>query len=300
MTTLLVGFDSAWTPTNAGAIVGVLRNDDGTYRELGMPETVTFGDAERVILRWQEQESPRTTLVLLDQPTIVRNNSGQRPVENIVASPVSLRFGGVQPANTGRSEMFGAEAPVWGLLTRFGGATDPLQAGTGTRVFETYPVLAIIALGWTLPHSRVTGRLPKYNPERRRTFLLADWKHVCARLSEAFTSRKLEHLAGWLSEASESAKPRKRAQDGVDACLCLLGALHLAEQRDCLMVGNTASGCIVVPHGHALSAELHARCEETARLPADWVRTFRLALAPPAPCGQSQQACEPSVHHDQH
>ena len=29
MTTLLVGFDSAWTPTNSGAIIGVLRSDDG-------------------------------------------------------------------------------------------------------------------------------------------------------------------------------------------------------------------------------------------------------------------------------
>ena len=33
MTTLLVGFDSAWTPTNSGALVGVLHLDDGTFHE---------------------------------------------------------------------------------------------------------------------------------------------------------------------------------------------------------------------------------------------------------------------------
>jgi hypothetical protein len=51
-------------------------------------------------------------------------------------------------------------------------------------VFETYPVLAMIALGWTLPDSRPTGRLPKYNPQRRQTFSTDDWRHVCSRLSD--------------------------------------------------------------------------------------------------------------------
>jgi predicted RNase H-like nuclease len=103
MSTLLVGFDSAWTPAMMGAIVGVLRLDDGTYRELGIPAPATYADAERILLKWQADLSPSMTIILLDQPTIVRNASGQRPVENIVASPVSLRFGGVQPANTFRA-----------------------------------------------------------------------------------------------------------------------------------------------------------------------------------------------------
>jgi predicted RNase H-like nuclease len=276
MTTLLVGFDSAWTPTNAGAIVGVIRRFDGTYRELGFPEPVAFGDAERAVLRWQAEESPEATIVLLDQPTIVRNSAGQRPVENIVASPVSLRFGGVQPANTSRGEMFGGDAPVWGFLSRFGGVPDPFESGGGTRVFETYPVLAMIALGWTLPHGRATGRLPKYNPERRKTFLHSDWQHVCALLAGALNAHGLMKLAGWCVAAGGNPNPRKRDQDGVDACLCLLVALHLKEQRDCLMVGNTDSGYIVVPYGPALNAELNARCVSTGRLPSDWVRSFRL------------------------
>lgn len=127
--------------------------------------------------------------MLLDQPTIVTNATGQRPVENLVGSPVSLRYGGMQPANTSRGEMFGNNAPVWPFLARFGGPADPLQPVAGTRVFETYPVLAMIALGWILPDSRVTGRLPKYNPERRKTFSIADWKHVCGLASGAFRQR---------------------------------------------------------------------------------------------------------------
>ena len=106
MTTLLVGFDSAWTPTNSGALVGALRLSDGKFYELGPPQIVNFHEAERTILDWQTDHVPTETIVLLDQPTIVNNASGQRPVENIVASPVSLRYGGIQPANTARENVW--------------------------------------------------------------------------------------------------------------------------------------------------------------------------------------------------
>jgi predicted RNase H-like nuclease len=52
MTTLLVGFDSAWTPTNSGALVGVVRTDDWAYRELGSPRGVDYRAAEATILEW--------------------------------------------------------------------------------------------------------------------------------------------------------------------------------------------------------------------------------------------------------
>jgi predicted RNase H-like nuclease len=51
-------------------------------------------------------------------------------VEHIVCSSVSARRGGMQPANTGREEMFGVSAPIWRFLNRFGGAVDPTAAGS--------------------------------------------------------------------------------------------------------------------------------------------------------------------------
>ena len=191
MNTLLVGFDSAWTATNSGAIAGLVHRDDGTFLELGTPQTVDYPQAESRILKWQADFAPTATVIMLDQPTIVNNAAGQRPVENIVGSPVSLRYGGVQPANTSKEEMFGAGAPVWPFLHRFGGPADPMRPAGTTWVFETYPVLAMIALGWTLPDVRATGRLPKYNPERRKTFTAADWQHVCGLAEAAFNQRHL-------------------------------------------------------------------------------------------------------------
>ena len=155
MTTLLVGFDSAWTPNNSGALVGVLHSDDGTFHDLGPPQIVDYPQAEGVILKWQAEQVPTATIVLLDQPTIVKNAAGQRPVENIVGSAVSLRYGGIQPANTSKEEMFGKEAPIWPFLTRFSGPADPLEPVADTRVFETYPVLAMIAL--SLDAARLTA-----------------------------------------------------------------------------------------------------------------------------------------------
>jgi predicted RNase H-like nuclease len=273
---LLVGFDSAWTSTNAGAIVAVLDLHDGSYRELGPPQIVDYRQAEDIILKWQSEFEPAATIVLLDQPTIVKNLAGQRPVENIVSSAVSLRYGGMQPANTSREEMFGTQAPMWPFLTRFGGPADPLEPAVNVRVFETYPVLAIISLLWMLPCSRIAGRLPKYNPGRKKTFSISDWQHVCKRTSDEFRERGLSEIVQWIDDAAHKASPTKHDQDGVDACLCLLVALYLAEQKDCLLVGDSQTGYIVVPYGDGLRAELEDRCDRTGRAPSEWVRVFRL------------------------
>jgi predicted RNase H-like nuclease len=278
MTTLLVGFDSAWTPTNSGALVGVLHLDDGTFRGLGAPRIVDYRKAENAILEWQDEQVLTATIVLLDQPTIVKNAAGQRPVENIAGSPVGLRYGGMQPANTSRKEMFGKGAPVWRFLTRFGGPANPLDPIADTRVFETYPVLAMIALDWMLPDSRPAGRLPKYNPARKKNFSILDWQHVCKRSSAAFRDCGLRDIVQWINDAAQKTSPLKSDQDGLDACLCLLVALYLAERKDCLMVGDRQTGYIVVPHGAGLRAELDARCNQTGRVPSEWVRAFKCIL----------------------
>lgn len=213
MTTLLVGFDSAWTRLKVGAIVGAVLHDHGGLTELGPPRRVRFEDAAGIIREWQAMHSPSSTLVLLDQPTIVVNETGQRPVEHIVCPSVSRRRGGMQPANMGRTDMFGPTAPVWEFLAGFGGAADPFGDGQFTRILETYPVLAIIALGWTLPdQERPAERLPKYNPERRKTFAIADWAHVCRATSMKLAAEGAPELAAWAETAATKVKPTKTDQ----------------------------------------------------------------------------------------
>ena len=275
--TLLVGFDSAWTCTNSGALVGVLRLDDGTFQELGPPQRVNYCEAQEVILSWQSERALISTIILLDQPTIVENLTGQRLVEKIVCPAVSRRRGGMQPANTSREKMFGSDAPIWPFLKRFGGPANPLQPVGDAHVIETYPVLTLIALRWTLPDirsKRSKVRLPKYNPARGKTFSCNDWKLVCGLASSAFRERGLMGIVRWLDDAGRKTSPRKEDQDKLDGCLCLLVALYLAERKDCLMVGNRQSGYIVVPDCAELREELEARCKQIDPTPTECVTKF--------------------------
>lgn len=276
MTKLIVGFDSAWTPNNAGAIVAAILSDDGRWRELGSPVSADFRTAETQIETWRHDELPSSTLVMLDQPTVVPNQTRQRSVENIVASPVSLRYGGVQPANAGRIEMFGTNAPLWPFLNQFGGPIDPTNPVPQISVIETYPVLALIALGWTLPDAREKGRLPKYNPERRRSFSFADWHYVCRNAANFMEEAGLPGLSAWLTDLSGIERPIKRDQDALDACLCLIVAIHYCRSQTCLFVGQLHSGYMVVPYCPILESELVNRCRKTWRNPPDWVRQFQV------------------------
>ena len=74
----------------------------------------------------------------------------------------------MQPAYTDKANMFGSDAPIWTFLSKFGGAADPLHPAGETWVLETYPALTMISLGWLMEDPRPTGRLPKYNPLRRK------------------------------------------------------------------------------------------------------------------------------------
>jgi len=142
----------------------------------------------------------------------------------------------------------------------------------GTLVFETYPALTMIALGWTIPDSsRAAGRLPKYNPTRK-TFAPADWQHVCRMTAAALRERRLLELARWAKRISEIPAPRKRDQDALDACICLLVGLHMVQAGECLLVGDQRSGYMVVPFGEALHEELQARCTASGRDRDEWVK----------------------------
>ena len=277
MNTLLVGFDSAWTAANQGAVVGVIRNDNGGFQTLGLPFVANFDAAERAIEAWQAEHIIERTIVLIDQPTIVREATGQRPVENIVASPVSRRFGGMQPANTGRRGMFDEGAPIWPFLDRFGGPADILSRSRHTEIFETYPVLTIIARGWILPDERrISGRLPKYNPVRRATFSTDDWAYLCGKLSGFFRDCEVVAIADWLDSIQSMKMPLKADQDRLDACLCLLVAMELAEGKNCLVVGEQTTGYIVTSASELIVSELIQRCIQTERDPAKWIHSLTL------------------------
>jgi predicted RNase H-like nuclease len=263
MTTLIVGFDSAWTAHKRGAIVGALIGDDGVCSEIEAPQAASFDDASRIIDQWQAATKPKRTIVMLDQPIVVANDSGQRPVENMVSSSVGRRRGAVQPSSRARAEMFGPDAPVHEFLKRFEVSVNPEVTLGAACVIETYPVLSLIAMNWTLDDEERGKRLPKYNPERQ-TYSDADFQYVCGKVHDALLEPGFEATRDWLERIMHPARPTTRAerktnQDGLDACLCLLVGIHVAKGLNCLYVGSGETGYMVVQYSDALFQEISKR-----------------------------------------
>ena len=59
MTSLLIGFDSAWTATKRGAIISAVVHDDGSLTELGDPRAVSFAEAQSAIEEWRRIYNPQ-------------------------------------------------------------------------------------------------------------------------------------------------------------------------------------------------------------------------------------------------
>ena len=81
---VFVGFDSAWTdkPNAPGAICSITY-DDGRFTGFEPPRLASFPQALAFI---RSVHGAGPTLVAIDQPTIVPNATGMRPVDRRAAS----------------------------------------------------------------------------------------------------------------------------------------------------------------------------------------------------------------------
>lgn len=138
--TCIIGFDLAWTDNSKapGAVCAIVTAGDGGVNfkppcHVSFDQAFAFIDAER--------RTCDTCLVALDQPTIVPNETGSRPVDKVAASLISFIGGGVQPANRSKKDMFGDDAPVWRFLKRLGAKEAPELSRTaegGLFIIEVF------------------------------------------------------------------------------------------------------------------------------------------------------------------
>lgn len=164
-----IGFDSAWTDkASAPGAICAVSVGAGKPAEFHAPRLASFGEALSFIAGVRSGSG--CTLVALDQPTVVPNESSMRPVERVAASLVSWLGGGVQPANRSKIGMFCAASPVWRFLSTLGASEAPEEARTavtGLYLVEVFPALALPSLDPAF-FGRLAG--PRYNPARRKTF----------------------------------------------------------------------------------------------------------------------------------
>ena len=259
MSATFVGFDSAWAnnPKAPGAICSVRFDGEG-FTEFRAPELVGFDGALTHIEGLRRSDMP--TLVALDQPTIVPNETGMRPAEKVAASLVSWMGGGVQPANS-RLPMFRSDAPIRGFLKKLKATESPESARTverGLHLMEVFPALALASLDANFFGQ---GKGPRYNPARR-TFRMGDWSAVVDAAQREAASFGCAPLVAWLGEQRAISAPRKADQDRLDATLCLLIAIRwrLGAREQSVTIGDLTSGYIVAP----VSEVVMKRLEEAA------------------------------------
>lgn len=260
--TCIIGFDSAWTDNSKapGAICAlVIASDRGV--NFNPPCHVSFDQALAFIEA--ERRACKTCLVALDQPTIVPNDTGSRPVDKVAASLISYIGGGVQPANRSKKDMFGDDAPIWRFLKRLGAKEDPERSRTaksGLFIVEVFPALALAAF-----EARFHGRLkaPKYNPANRTKFRQDDWCEVIetiARYARADAIAGVQDWAEGLRRETTDRPPRKEDQDRLDAVLCALIGYHwrMRPRQDSIMIGDLVSGYMIAPANAATRSRLAA------------------------------------------
>lgn len=266
-----VGFDSAWTDKNPGGIAWATFEQDRLLA-LPAPEPVRFEDAARIIERLRDE--CQYVLVAVDQPTLVPNETGMRPVERVAASLISKLRGGVQPAFRRKRGMFGSDAPVWRFLDRIGARENPPAARTATHglhLMEVYPALALPALE---PEIMKRDRAARYNPANKN-FSLSDWRLVASTVQRHAGSLRLAPLSRWAGEAARLAAPAKNDQDHLDAAVCLLVALYWrrAPRDRSVVIGDSQTGYMVTPVSPA-SREILERAAAKKHVPIDgpWPR----------------------------
>ena len=170
-----IGFDSAWAGKVPGGIVWATFEDQH-LAAFAEPRLAGFNDAAQIIETLRSECD--YVLVAVDQPTVVPNETGSRPVDGVARCLISRLGSGVQPANRSKQAMFGPNAPIWRFLERLGASENPPVARTSTHglhLIEVFPALALPALE---PEILQRGRAAHYNPATKKTFSQNDWRLV--------------------------------------------------------------------------------------------------------------------------
>ena len=248
-----IGFDSAWGDKKPGSIAWASFSNRRLER-CCLPKLASFNEAISVCKKLRACHD--FLLIGMDQPTIVENYSGMRPVEKVVSSLIIRLKSRVQPANR-KIKVFGSNAPIWRFLNEIDVLQDPMTARVsqeGAYLIEVYPVLALAALE---PEIMEREQAARYNPTKPN-FRVDDWKLVAKAVARHTDHFNLPTLSKWAKLAVDTKWPSKGEQDMLDAVICLIVALQWrrAERESVAMIGDLGSGYMITPVSKSTKAIL--------------------------------------------
>ena len=243
----IIGFDSAWSGINKGGICAV-KIQDKTLVEFIEPELVSYQEALAFI---QKHMSPRgLNLVAIDQPTVVANMEGGRPVDYLIKPILSHLGGGLILANC-NSSFFDKRAPIWKFLSTLEALEftqkpeESRNSKTGNYVIEVFPALSLLSFDGAQKRSL------KYNP-KKNNFRSEDWNIVIQIIMNESAKHQLSPISNYcenlLNIKFDTQQAGKDFQDKVDSILCLLTAIASRwDTQGTVIIGDTQTGYMVTP-----------------------------------------------------
>ena len=241
-----VGFDSAWAGKTPGGIAWATF-EGGRLTAFTEPKLARFDEAAGIIETLGSECD--YVLVAVDQPTLVPNETGSRPVDRIARCLISKLGSGVQPANRGREAFFWLErADLAVPRTSWGLARTLRRRRTSTHglhLLEVFPALALPSLE---PEILKRGRAARYNPTKK-TFSCDDWRLVAGCVRCRASALGMAPLSHWAGQQIGLAGPTKCDQDRLDAAICLVVALEWrrAPRDRVAVIGDGRKGYMVTP-----------------------------------------------------
>ncbi len=244
--TVVVGFDSAWEDKNPGAICSIDFDESGNA-EFTKPRPASFDQACEFIKTKQQRFD--VNLVAIDQPILVPNLTGSRPVDRAAGSFLWYMNGGAHSANRGMGERFGDDAPIWRFCDSIDHIQEPMQARiarSGNFLIEVFPALALASMNDAFAEP---NGAPKYDPDKTKNYRYGHWRAVTSVVNEFATAFEVGDLADWASGMRDRTDPTKGDQDMLDASICALTGLmwRAGPPESLAMLGDTTSGYMVTP-----------------------------------------------------
>ena len=227
-----------------------------------LDSTVLIGDDE--IETWIRAWAADDLLVAFDAPLVVRNSTGRRPCEGVMAAAFRAEHAGPYPANLTilRHDVRAARLAERLDLDMTPEAFERRPLRAAVEVFPHPALVVLLARSERLPYKAKQGRPLSVRHAAMRELLrgLADLRLAEPPL-DVTTSPAWAGLVRSI-EAEPRGRALKRLEDELDAYVCAyVGVYHLAWRgRRSLTIGDGASGYIVTPvtERHAALLRAHA------------------------------------------
>lgn len=257
METDYVGLDLAWGTRNRSGLAVL----DGSGRLSALGEALD----DDAITSWVRAHAPGSCVVAMDAPLVVTNRHGRRACEAEISRVFGRFHAGAHPSNLSRPG-FADGGRARALARRLQLDVDPYSPAP-RRAVEVYPhpaTITLFGLERVIAYKQKAGR-PVAD---LRVALGGLMRHLESLpdldLRAAAWTGLVEQLAGATRKAE-----LKRVEDQVDAVLCAYVGLHLVRSpQDSAVVGDAASGYIVVPVDERVRGHVDGYLASTRRSPA--------------------------------